>query len=267
MNRWVWALAVGVAGVSWVTSGVCAPETDRPASGSQEEQAEPRDVKNEAPRLAFCESGFGMSAPAVGVAAFGTGRGAADRSAQEPQLTGGLQLFGSPFSRLTLIGFAERVYGGSWRPTATAVVRVVGGLPQGWALGALARYKAEGFAEIEGEIELGALFAWVRDGWHLDLNAIVGTGFEESETDAEGKLRVGYDLAEWMRVGMDGQVRYRLTGDRMLPGGRTWDAIAGPQLLGGWRGVYAALTAGPSTVDIASKVGWSAILTTGGIAL
>jgi len=267
MNRRLRIGSIAWAFVTVVAFGARAQDADRAPSGAATSSLPLSDARNQTPRLAFTDPGFGLSAASIGVAGFATARGAADRSAQQPQATGGFELFGSPLQRLTLVGIAERVFDGPWRPTATALVRVLGGREQGWALGALARYKADGFAEIEGEIELGAMLALARGGWHLDINAIVGTGLEESEADAEGKLRFGFDLSEWMRVGLDGQLRYRLTGERLLAGGRSWDAIVGPQLLGAYKNLYGALTAGPSTVDIVSKVGWSTILTAGGVTL
>jgi hypothetical protein len=75
----------------------------------------------------------------------------------------------------------------------------------------------------------------------------------------------GYDVLQWLRLGFDGQFRYRLAGDKRLAGGRSWDAVAGPQLMASWDRFYLGAMAGPSTVDVASGTGGSAMMTAGGV--
>jgi hypothetical protein len=149
----------------------------------------------------------------------------------------------------------------------TVIGRLLGGSEQGLALGAMASYRAEGFAEIEGEIELGALFSVTQRRFHASTNVVVGTGVEESEVDGELKLRLGYDLTSWLRAGVDGRFRCRLGGDRALPGGRVGDAIGGPELLLRYGEFLLGASAGPSTVGVADGVGWTATMTLGGVLL
>jgi hypothetical protein len=101
---------------------------------------------------------------------------------------------------------------------------------------------------------------------HLDVNGVAGTAFEETERDAEGLVRVGYDVLPYLRVGGETRLRYRIAGDVTLPGGRTWDGIIGPQVLGHYNAFFGALTGGPSNVGIVQKAGWAAIATVGGVA-
>jgi hypothetical protein len=174
--------------------------------------------------------------------------------------------------RLTLIGDGSRDMFGHFAPSAAAVVRVFGDR-EGLSLGVLGKFKVEGFGtgpngETEAEIESGLLLSYARYGWHFDLNAIggVGTG-DDGEVDAEGRLRFGRDIGELLRLGLDGQARFRMAGDTKLPGGRTWDFVGGPQVLFGQRHFFGALTAGPATMGVVKDVGFSAIVSIGGTTL
>jgi hypothetical protein len=91
----------------------------------------------------------------------------------------------------------------------------------------------------------------------------MGTG-DDGEIDAEGRLRFGRDLGSLARLGVDGQARFRLAGDRPLAGGRTWDFAGGPQILFGSKHFYGALTGGPATMGVLRDVGWTGILSLGG---
>jgi hypothetical protein len=184
-----------------------------------------------------------------------------------PQFGGGLRIWGSPIDRLTLFADAERREEGKreFAPSASVQVRILGDRAKGWALSLLGRYKAEAFAELGGEAEFAVLGSYERRGLHLDGNVIVGAGFEDRESDGELLARVGYDVLPFLRIGGEGRGRYRLSGDVSLPGGRSWDAFLGPQVLGYYGAFFGALTAGPSNVGIAST-GWLAIATIGGAA-
>jgi hypothetical protein len=115
-------------------------------------------------------------------------------------------------------------------------------------------------------MEFAVLGSYAREGFHLDSNAIVGVAFEEEESDGEFLARAGYDVLPFLRVGGEGRVRVRFSGDVSLPGGRTWDMFIGPQVLGYYGAFFGALTAGPSTVGIEESVGWLAMATIGGAA-
>jgi hypothetical protein len=135
----------------------------------------------------------------------------------------------------------------------------------GFSLGALGRLKSEGFAEIEGELEVGLLGSYDAGSSHADVNLVVGKGFDEEETDGEVLLRVGRDVLGFMRVGVDSRVRYRLSGDAPLAGGRKWDVFAGPQVTASFDHLYAGVLAGPSTVGVVDGVGLEGMLTFGGV--
>jgi hypothetical protein len=157
-------------------------------------------------------------------------------------------------------------------PSVAAAVRLLGAPGDGWSLGALAKYKVEGFGtdpdgNTESEIEGGLLLSYAGRGWHFDANGITGFGLTaDREVDVEGRLRFGYDLTGFLRVGADGQGRYRVSGDASLPGNRTWDFAAGPQVVVGIGRFFGALTFGPTTMGLTAPdvVGWTAMASFGG---
>ena len=231
-----------------------------------------RTARDEAPTFAYAYRAAGGQRGGVGGAAYGLGLGGGPR----PIAGGGVSVWGSPLERLTLVGDARRDVFGRFAPSAAILVRLVGagGANGGWSLGALAKYKVEGFGggprgdEIEGEAETGLLLSYARSGFHLDANGIAGAGVgDDGEVDAEGRLRLGYDLTRAARFGIDGQARVRLAGATRLPGERTWDFACGPQLVVGSQSAFGALTAGPSTMGLVrGPIGWSAFVTVGGMA-
>jgi hypothetical protein len=238
-----------------------ANPTASPNDQSRTSPAIPSDVRDDVPVIALTHSAFGSRSGKVGAHGFGYATGASGGSLGG----GGLTVYGSPLNRLTLLATAERFTDERFAPSASLAYRILGSIEDGWALAAMGTYKAEGFAEVEGEVELGAMFSLLRDRWHLDFNAVAGGGFEESEEfDAEAKLRLGYDVVDWLRLGLDSRGRYRLRGDRELVGGRKGDFIGGPQAIVSWSQFYGAVLAGVSTVDIASNVGATGWLTVGG---
>lgn len=223
-----------------------------------------KDIREEAPLIGYTLSAFGSSALTLGVAGYAgvLGGGAA---ADSTQLGGGTRIWGSPIDRVTLFIEIDRPPYREVAPSATVAVRILGDREKGYAVGGMLSYRTEGFARIEGEVE-GALLASVaRRGFHADANVVVGGGLEEEEIDGELKLRVGYDVTPWLRAGADGRFRYRLAGDRSLPGGRMGDAIGGPQLVFGVWHFFGALGGGPTTVGVATGLGWHVTATLGGV--
>jgi hypothetical protein len=224
-----------------------------------------RDARDEVPRVAFAESAFGSPAGSLGVAAVGGARG---ERAGAPLFLGGAMIFGAPVDRVTLLATTERRANDRYAPSGTVFVRFLGDRERGFALGALARYKLEGFDEAGGEVEGGVAASYARGRTHLDANAVAGGGLEESEeVDAEVKLRAGWDVVGPLRLGVDGQLRKRVAGGATLAGGRTWDVVAGGQAQIGLGRFFAAATAGPSTVQVADGLGWTGLVTVGGVAL
>jgi len=220
------------------------------------------DVRVDVPVMAFTHSAFGTRARKFGAHGFGSAQWAEGGSLGR----GGLTAYGSPFDRLTLLATGERRLDGRYGPSASLAYRVLGSVEQGWSLAAMGTYKAEGFAQVEGEIELGALFSVARGGWHLDVNGVAGGGLEASEEfDSEMKLRAGYDATDWLTVGFDGRGRYRLRGPLLLAGGRNWYVIGGPQVTASWSRFYGSALVGPTTVGIGSGVGAVSWLTVGGV--
>jgi hypothetical protein len=241
------------------------PAATSPAAPNEQTQSAPTapsDVRTDVPVIGFTHAAFGSRGGKIGAHGFGYGTAASSGGSGG----GGLTLYGSPLNRLTLLGTAERRPNGEFAPSASLAVRILGSVEDGWALGAMGTYKAEGFDQLEGELEFGALFSLLQKRWHFDLNAVAGGGLEESEElDAEAKLRVGYDVVDWFRLGIDSRARYRLRGPVALAGGRSGDIVAGAQAIASWSQFYAAILAGPSTVDVASGVGFATSLTAGGM--
>jgi hypothetical protein len=232
-----------------------------------------RDAKEEAPIVAYAYSANGPPAQTIGAAAYGLGLVG---PGQRATAGGGITAWGSPVDRLTIVVDLPRdVYLlDHFAPSVTGIVRLFGIPRSGLSLGVLGKYKVEGFGtdpdgNTESEIETGLVLSYVRAGFHLDANAISGFGLTaDGEIDTEGRLRIGYDVSDIVRIGVDGQGRYRLAGDLPLPGNRTWDFAAGPQVVVGKGHVFGALTAGPATMGLTttatSALGWTAFGSFGG---
>jgi hypothetical protein len=268
MSKGAWPIAATMA--VCVMGGSSMARAD--AAGGpdlREESASDADVRARIPNLGYAYTAYGTASGTVGVQAYGLGV----VGAQSATLGGGGAVWGSPIDRLTLIGDGARDVYGNFSPSAAAVVRILGLQDDGFSLGALAKFKVEGFGigpdkSIPSEVEAGILLSYARTGWRFDLNAIAGRGTgDDGEVDAEGRVRLARDLGRWVRVGLDGQARFRLAGDEPLLGGRTWDFAGGPQLLVGSGAFFGALTTGPTTMGVASGVGWTAIATLGAVKL
>jgi hypothetical protein len=235
-----------------------------------------QDVRSEIPNAAYAYTAHGATARSLGAMVYGLGVGAAE---QKSILGGGVTVWGSPIDRLTLIGDAQRNVFGNFSPSFGGVVRLLGKANDGWSLGALGKFKVEGFGrpggigtppaeadEIESELETGLLLSFGRGGYHLDLNTIAGFGLgDDGEIDTEGRLRLGYDVMDALRVGIDGQARVRVNGPQYLPNGKIWDFAVGPQLIAGSKSFFGSLTGGPATMGLISdRVGWNVIASIGG---
>jgi hypothetical protein len=255
------ALASEPPAAGGVAFGGPGETRDRPAA--KDDALRPRDAREAAPLLGTTVSAFGAkgwSAGASGWAGFvGQSKPLPGTQAYEPG--GGARIWASPIDRLTvLVEMDRRFYREEFSPAVSAMVRIAGDRRRGWALGAGLTYRAESFAELGGELE-GALHgSFARAGFHSDVNVVVGGGLEEEEggeADAEVKLRLGYDVTPWMRVGADGRFRHRISGDKTLPGGRLSDVMGGPELLFGYKSFFWALAAGPTTVGVVRDYAWT----------
>jgi len=201
----------------------------------------------------------------MGIAGFGEARNGVNTESHA-HIGGGLRIWGSPVDRLLFVLDAQRNdETDKFAPAITAQIRIFGSENDGWALGALARYKAEGFAELGGEMEAGLLGSFSRSGLHLDANVVAGADFDGGESDGEVLARGGYDLLKFLRLGAEARLRSRLTGNTALPGHRNWDGFGGAQILAFADHYFGAVTGGPSTVGISDKVGWSVIASAGGV--
>ncbi len=245
-----------------------ADETRTPSPDAQV----PTDVRYQLPVVAYAYRAGGASAGTMGVQALGVGLVGSDGHGV---VGGGGSIWGSPLDRLTLVADAQRDVSRNFSPAAAAIFRIAGSSERGLSFGALGRFKIDGFAagpdrdEIESEVELGALASLVESGWLVDLNAIGGRGVgDDGETDAEGRLRLGRDVTDWLRIGLDGQARLRLSGPRYLPSGRTWDFASGLQGLARRKNFFLSMTAGPATAGMTtSSVGWVFMTSVGGVEL
>jgi hypothetical protein len=242
------------------TSGYAAARDATSGSAPDRE-----DVTDDVPRVAYAHLAFVGTKHSVGAATFGIAR-SNGTAASRPWLGGGLRLWGVPVTGLGVFGEAQRRDNGEFAPSLGVTLQVAGSTRRHFALSILGRYVAEGFAELEGEVEAGMLASYSKQGLHLDANAIVGAGFEEEEADGEFLGRFGYEVLGPLRLGAEGRVRQRLAGDARLAGNRNWDALGGAQALLAYEPVVIALTAGPSTVGVVDGVGWTAIATVAAVA-
>lgn len=245
------------------------PPADAPRRDPQRDAA-PADVKDAVPLVAYTHAAFGAPARTGGAAGFFgvVGGATAARDGGTSDFGGGARLWVSPLDRLTLHAEVDRrAFGDEAAPSVGVSVRIAGDRARGWALGGLLSYRTEGFAEIPGEVETAALVSFARGRIHTDANFVFGTGVEEREMDGELALRVGYDLTTWLRLGADGRFRYRVAGDKGLPGDRAGDAVGGPEALFGYKSFFLAVGGGPSTVGISTRLGWNATTTIGGALL
>jgi hypothetical protein len=174
---------------------------------SPEDAATDRDTKASLPLVHYTFAATGAPRGTVGARLTGFGLG---ERGQPAVLGGGLSVWGSPVSRLTLIGDATRSVYREFAPSAGAMLHLLGHRTRGLSLGVLARYKVEGLGrrptkdEVEGEVEGGLLWGHHQRGLHLEANANPGVGAaEEGEVDLEARARAGYDRPHdhWHRGG------------------------------------------------------------------
>lgn len=225
---------------------------------------DPKDASREVPRVAYTHTAFGSSTVSIGAAGMAESHGGASNRAF---LGGGIRVWGSPVDRLTLLADGERrEANGEFAPSVSAQFRILGSRADGFALAVLGRYKTEGFAELGGETEFGFLGSYAKHALHLDINGVIGGNAEEREGDVELLFRGGYEVTTFLRIGAEGRARQRIAGSRELPGGRSWDAILGPQVLAYSGPAFGAVTGGPSTVGISDRIGWAVIATAGAVA-
>jgi len=233
-------------------------------------------INDEAPVLRYTTSAFGASRYTAGALSYVGLLGGAAKPAMPgtnasitsdsgaTQLTAGARVWGSPVERLTIFLGVDRGFYDKAAPSISALVRIFGSRRQGWALSAMATYRTDGFAELGGEIEGVVAFSLAQRGFHLDSNLVFGGEPDGGDADSELRVRLGYDVQRWLRVGVDGQFRYKLAGAELLPGGRVADAVVGPELMFGFWHFFAAASGGPTTVGVARGVGWAATTTLGG---
>ena len=246
-----------------------AQAADDEARPENSEQAPYRSSATEIPVTGYAYS-TGVSSGTVG--AMGTGSGLVFGS--RSTFGGGGTVWGSPLAGLTMIADAQRDVTGQFVPSAAVLVRLLGDHARGWSLGALGKFKVDGFTrgrddELETEAETGLVLSFVRERVHFDLNGLAGFGLgDDGDRDAEGRVRFGVDVTSFLRLGIDEQARYKLGGPQPLVGNRKWDIAGGPQVLLHWRNFFGAITAGPTTVGVIDhSAGWMALLSVGAVTL
>ncbi len=268
-SRSLW-LGCWVGAANLLVSGLASAQVATDAASTAGTEASRRsNVRDELPLAAYAYAARGVSPRKAGAQGFALGLMAAD---QRTTLGGGAMVWGAPLKRLTLIGDAQRNIYGNFSPSAAVIGHLLGDRRHGWSLGALGKFKIDGFAsgphkdEVESELELGALISLAESGFNLDINLIAGRGLgDDGETDTETRLRFGRELGRLVWLGLDGQGRQRVSGPRTLPNGRSWDFAGGPQLLVGSGSFFAVLTAGPATIGLLStNIGFTSMLGIGG---
>lgn len=250
-----------VVTMSWPSLGVAQPAvSDAPTPSPR-----PQSSAERAPLVLFTNDAKGgttgtYGAASVGLATFGVDGNVPSGNA----LGGGVRIWGTPVAPLTFVLEGMRRDSGDFAPAVTLVASLYGSEDSTFSLGALGRYKAEGFAEIEGEIEAGLLTSFAFTRVDVDVNLIAGRGFEEEETDAEALARVGYAVLPQLQLGAEGRARVRAWGEAALAGGRRWDAFGGPSVTLRGQYVFASFMTGPSNTGVAGGLGWLSVLAVGG---
>lgn len=274
------AALMGVA-VSATSMPVVAHAQALASQGTKPEAAKPspsneqRPAADDVPQLEWIENPFSPRTSSMFVGATGS----TSSDSPGPAARGGLILGGAPLQRMTVHGFIGRDEAGHISPEITGHYQFLGDVEAGYAVGALARYKTEGFTEAGGEAELGLTAGWVQRRVHLDLNTIIGFGLEEGEggelggeegeegeLDGEVRLRFGVDAASFLRLGAAGQIRSRFEGERTLAGGRSWDVQGGPTLWAWFERFAFCLSGGPTTLRVERGVAAYGLLTFAAVA-
>lgn len=224
------------------------------------------DIRQEIPLLAYTTSAFGAPRLTVGGLGYGGVLGASGPAGL--RAGGGGRIWGSPVDRLTIILDVSRPLDDkdkAAKPSATVLFRAFGSQAKGYAVSAGMTYRTDGFADFGGELEGTLLFSLARGKLHADANVTFGGAVtdEAQEADGEAKLRVGYDVTSWLRVGLDGRFRYRLLGATSLPGNRLGDAVGGPEVIFSYKHFFFSADGGPSTVGVVKGIGGSVLGTVG----
>lgn len=166
-----------------------------------------------------------------------------------------------------LVSFAEaRVYGplalrfgaqtnsatGEIAPSLGGRVQLLSQANHGLDAAAFLAYNAEGFTELEGELEGGLAFGRTFGTWQLLLNLVYGQDLEGKERDGEVRTSVLYHLPPRYHFGIDGRARFDLgeeeNGDAKARFEPVFDVDVGPAmsvtlgpLVAGIHGGFAAL--------------------------
>ena len=163
------SLAMLVPVASWAQGAVTTSRaSDDSAPGLGAAGSDRAGAGRESPIVAYAYSAFGTEAKTVGVQAYGLGLVAAG---QDSVVGGGGAIWGSPIRRLTFVVDGQRNLSRDFSPSAAMIVHLYGDGADGLSLGALGKFKIDGFAagpshdEIESKTELGALLClelWTR---------------------------------------------------------------------------------------------------------
>lgn len=259
----VLAFSLGLASLPAIALAA-PPDADKPQAPPAPDR--PQDARTIVPVIGYGMSAFGaapMSAGTQGYVGMLYGQPNPEGTAGKLVPQGGARIWGSPVDRLTLLLEVDKRDFSAAKPSATVAVRIFGSRKVGWAIGAALTYRTEGFANVAGEIEGALLASFSKYGFHADLNGIFGAAVSEREMDAEVKLRLGYDVTKWLRIGADGRFRMKVGDGKNLAGGRSYDVVGGPEMVFGYKYFFAALSGGPSTVGVAKGFGWGATTTVG----
>src|SRR5262249_34672190 len=134
----------------------------------------------------------------------------------------------------------------------------------GWGVAALGQYKAEGFTELAGEVELGVAAGFRGGRFSMRANGVAGVGLieeEKSEVDVEGKLGAGDAGGSSLSVGAEGRLRQRASGERVLTNGKTWDLCIGPYMAFEMNHLAVILEGGATNAQFHDRMGAYGLLT------
>ena len=145
-------------------------------------------------------------------------------------------------------------------PSAAAIVRLYGNGGEGLTLGALGKFESTGRQRTgrrrgreRGRSRRPPVVRVGRLSISTSTRSTALGSATKGRVDSEGRLRIGYHLGTWARVGVDGQARVRVAGPLTLANGRFRGTSPQGRRCSPIRATSSgAATAGPTTMGLVS---------------
>lgn len=267
--RGPWVRRCTTAAAAFVTLA-----TARLVPAEERDEAVPRAPQNAVEEAARAGSfqPLTLSASVVKTHGFAMAYGGYDSASQNPRLVS--------FAEARLYGPLALRFGAQTNAVTGRVAPSLGGHVQLLSqanheldAAAFLAYHAEGFTELEGELEGGLALGRSFGDWQVLLNLVYGQDFEGRERDGEVRTSVLHHLRPRYHLGIDGRVRFDLGEEEAEQGGAhhepIFDVDVGPvvsltfgPLVAGVHGGFAAmkLEGGPPRYGVVALGGLGAAL-------